>query len=218
MKIVGLTGSIATGKSTVAGWIRQLGIPIHDADAAVHQLLGVGGDAVEPILALFGPAAGSSVGGIDRKAVGDLVFAAPERRRKLEAILHPMVRAHRDDFLAVHRQKDASVVVLDIPLLFETRGDQICDYVIVVHAKTETLMDRALARPGMTRDKLNGILASQMPMADKMARADLLLDTDLAPIDTKRQLEAWLDKLKMADAKSDNTQSADTKISKDGGA
>jgi len=208
MKTVGLTGSIATGKSTVAGWIRQLGIPLHDADAAVHLLLGAGGDAVGPILELFGPVAGSHATGIDRKAVGDLVFAAPERRKQLEAILHPMVRAHRDGFLAENRQKNIPVVVLDVPLLFETAGDRICDYVIVVHAKPETMIDRALARPGMTRDKLNGILESQMPMAEKMARADLLLDTDLAPHDTRRQLEGWLDALKAADTKDGATKSS----------
>ena len=200
MKIVGLTGSIATGKSTVANWLSQLGIPIHDADAVVHQLLSAGGEAVQPILDFFGPNAGSVETGINRKVIGDLVFAAPERRQHLEAILHPMVRCHRNKFLADHFNTKTPIVVLDVPLLFETGGDADCDYVIVVHARLETLTSRALSRPGMTMAKLTGILASQMPMEEKMRRANLCLDTDLAPADTKKHLDAWLENLKDADA------------------
>ena len=192
MKIIGLTGSIAAGKSTVAGWIAEYGVPIHDADTAVHGLLTAGGLAVAPILAVFGDAAGSVDKGIDRKALGDLVFSDPERRQKLEAILHPMVRQHRDAFLNHHRAQNVRMVVLDVPLLFETGGDNLCDYIIVVYAKRQTLIDRAMARPGMTAAKLDGILASQMPMEEKMARGDLLLDSDLAPAVTKQHLQTWL--------------------------
>ncbi len=199
MKIIGLTGSIATGKSTIANWINQLGIPIHDADAVVHRLLSAGGEAVQPILDFFGPKAGSVENGINRKVIGDLVFAAPERRQHLEAILHPMVRRERNKFIADHYNTKTPMVALDVPLLFETGVDADCDYVIVVHARLETVISRALLRPGMTMEKLTGILASQMPMDEKMRRADLCLDTDLAPAATKQCLEAWLEALKDAE-------------------
>ena len=200
MKIVGLTGSIATGKSTVANWLSQLGIPIHDADAVVHQLLSAGGKAVQPIMDFFGPNVGSIETGINRKEIGDLVFAAPERRQQLEAILHPMVHCQRNKFLADHFNAKTPIVVLDVPLLFETGTEAYCDYVIVVHARMDTVISRALSRPGMTMEKLTGILASQMSMDEKMRRADLCLNTDLAPAVTKRHLEAWLEPLKNADA------------------
>ena len=192
MQIIGLTGSIAAGKSTVAAWLREIGIPLHDADAAVHQLLAAGGAAVGPVLDLFGPVAGSLHAGIDRKRLGDLVFNAPDQRQQLEQILHPLVRLSRDAFIDQHRAASAALVVLDVPLLFETGGDAICDQVIVVYAKPATIEKRALDRAGMTRQKLAAILASQMPVDEKMARADFCLDSDLALETTKQNLLIYL--------------------------
>ena len=192
MKIIGLTGSIAAGKSTVAGWVRDLGIAIHDADAAVHELLGPDGVAVADIIGVFGADTGSIATGIDRQALGNLVFANPPRRKQLEAILHPMVRQHRDAFIHRHRAAGASAILLDVPLLFETGGEAICDYVIVVYASTATITQRALSRTGMTAAKLEAILASQMPVAEKKQHADLLLDTDLDQDATRQDLIRWL--------------------------
>ena len=195
MKILGLTGSIASGKTTVAGWLRECGIPVYDSDATVHQILASGGEAVGPIIDLFGPSVGSHSAGIDRNALGDIVFGQPDRRQALEAILHPMVRQHRDSFLANHRRAGTATVVLDVPLLFETDGDSLCDHVIVVYARQETMRARALTRKGMTADKFDAVVAAQMPVADKLQRADLTLDSDLSPDQTQQCLFDWLTNL-----------------------
>ncbi|MDB3879891.1 dephospho-CoA kinase [Alphaproteobacteria bacterium] len=196
MKIIGLTGSIAAGKSTVAGWIRNLGIATHDADAVVHELLSPQGAAVEAILAEFeldsvGHDIGNLEKGINRQVLGNYVFTRPQAQQQLESILHPIVRQHRDDFLDKHRGISAPAVVLDVPLLFETGGDAVCDHIIVVYASAETTAKRALARAGMTPAKLAAILASQMPVEAKKARADLCLDTDLLPDATRQNLIKW---------------------------
>ena len=188
MIIIGLTGSVASGKSTVAGWIAKRGIAVHDADAAVHSLLAAGGVAVPDIIARFGTSVLADDGGIDRKKLGKYVFEHPQDRKILESILHPMVQQNRDQFLADHRRSGSKIVVLDVPLLFETGGDALCDYVVVVHAGEDTIWRRALARPGMTENKLAGILKTQMPASEKCQRADFVLDTDLSPEVTKQHL------------------------------
>ena len=193
MIIIGLTGSVASGKSTVAGWIAERGIAVHDADSAVHSLLAADGAAVPYIIARFGTSVLADDGGIDRKKLGNHVFEHPQDRKILESILHPMVRQHRDQFLADHRRFGSKIVVLDVPLLFETGGDALCDYVIVVHAGEDTIRRRALARPGMTENKLAGILKTQMPASEKCQRADFVLDTDLLPDVTQQHLYSWLD-------------------------
>ena len=197
MKIIGLTGSIAAGKSTVAGWIRDLGIAIHDADAAVHELLSSHGAAVEAILVEFEPdLAGHDIGnlekGINRQALGNYVFARPQARKQLESILHPLVRQHRDAFLDKHRSIAVPAVVLDVPLLFETGGDSVCNHIIVVYASAETTAKRALMRAGMTPAKFMAIIASQMPVDEKKKRADLCLNSDLQPDVTRQHLIEWL--------------------------
>jgi dephospho-CoA kinase len=212
MKIIGLTGSIAAGKSTVAGWIRDLGVATHDADAVVHELLSPHGAAVDAILAEFGPdLAGNDIGnlekGINRQALGNYVFARPQARKQLETILHPLVRRHRDAFLDKHRAVAAAAVVLDVPLLFETGGDAVCDYVIVVYASAETTAKRALARAGMTPAKLAAILTSQMPIEAKKKRADLCLDSDLHPDETRQDLLKWLAAIHVPMTGSDQAQS-----------
>ena len=195
MIIVGLTGGVASGKSTVAAWIRETGIAIHDADAVVHSLSAANGPAVEEIVATFGPEIRASDGGIDREKLGEYVFAHPGDRKKLESILYPLVRQHRDQFLQDQRRLGSQIVVLDVPLLYETDGDRICDHVIVVYAREETIRHRALSRPGMTAEKLSGILAAQMPAIEKCQRANFVLDTDLDPDITRQHLFAWLDQI-----------------------
>jgi dephospho-CoA kinase len=195
MIIIGLTGSIASGKSTVAGWIADRGIAVHDADSAVHSLLATAGQAVPDIIDSFGKSVLDDYGGIDRKKLGNHVFEHPQDRQLLESILHPMVRQHRDQFLADHRRFGSKIVVLEVPLLFETGGDALCDYLVVVHAGEDTIWRRALVRPGMTKSKLAGILKTQMPASEKCQRADFVLDTDLPPELTRRHLFSWLDDL-----------------------
>ena len=212
MKIIGLTGSIAAGKSTVGGWIRDLGIAIHDADAAVHDFLSPHGAAVDAILVEFEPdLAGHDFGnlekGINRQALGNYIFTRPEARKQLESILHPLVRQHREAFLEKHRSIAAPAVVLDIPLLFETGGDAVCDHIIVVHASAETIAKRALARVGMTPAKLAAILASQMPVDAKKKQADLCLDSDLQPDATRQALVKWLAAIHVPVNGSDQAQS-----------
>ena len=192
MKIIGLTGSIAAGKSTIGGWINELGIATHDSDCVVHELLGPNGRAVKDVLAEFGSHFGTIAGGINRKSLGDEIFSAPQKRLTLESILHPMVCQHRDAFIAEQRKANAAAIVLDVPLLFETGGQAMCDYVIVVHASSKTSVKRALARPGMTKDKLASILESQIPSDEKKTWADLALDSDMPKDQTRNQLIDWL--------------------------
>jgi dephospho-CoA kinase len=184
--ILGLTGSIGMGKSTAAAMFRQLGVPVHDADAAVHRLLEPGGAAVAPVIAAF-PGVGAG-GGIDRKALGGIVFRDPEALRRLERILHPLVRADTARFLARMARRRAKVVVLDIPLLFETHGEGRCDAVVVVSAPGFLQRARVMARPGMTEARLAAVLAKQMPDRAKRARADFVVSTGLGRYYSLRKL------------------------------
>ncbi len=195
MKIIGLTGSIASGKSTVVGWINDLGIATYDSDSVVHKFLGPGGAAVEDVLEKFGYHYGSILCGVDRILLGDEVFSSPKKRKLLESILHPMISQHRNAFIDKQFKSDAAAVVLDIPLLFETGCETICDYVIVVYASDKATTQRALARPGMTRDKLASILAAQIPASDKKLLADLSLDSETSKDETRKKLICWLSKI-----------------------
>ena len=189
MMVLGLTGSIAMGKSTVAGMFRDLGVPVHDADAAVHRLLEPGGAGAGPVGGAFPECVAD--GAIDRQALGRSVFGDPERRRRLEGILHPLVRADRDRWLEDRRAEGAAAVVLDIPLLFETGAERDCDRVVLVYASRETQRRRALARPGMTEDKLRGIVAAQMDDAEKLRRAYYRIPTDRGIGDSRRRV-GWI--------------------------
>ena len=171
---LGLTGSIGMGKSTTAQMFRDLGHPVWDADQAVHRLYAPGGLAVAPVAAAF-PAA-LAQGGIDRGALKTALAADPAALARLEGIVHPLVARDRQDFLARH--VGAPLVVLDIPLLFESAHPPDLDGVAVVSTDPATQAARVLARPGMTRDTLAMILARQMPDADKRARADWIILTD----------------------------------------
>lgn len=172
--ILGLTGSIGMGKSATARMFAERGVPVHDADAAVHALYGPRGAAAAAIGAAFPGVLGAD-GGVDRARLRAAVLGAPDRMAALEAIVHPLVRAASADFLARHAA--AALVVLDVPLLYETGGEDRCDAVAVVSAPPEIQRERVLARPGMTEAALAAILAKQMPDAEKRARADFVIDT-----------------------------------------
>jgi dephospho-CoA kinase len=178
LKILGLTGSIGMGKSTVAAMMRELGVPVFDADAAVHVLQGPGGALLPEIEAAFPGTTGAA--GVDRPKLGAAVFGDREKLTRLEAIVHPAVADMRGAFL--RENADRPLIVFDIPLLFEKGGAQALDAVAVVSAPAEVQRARVLARPGMTAEKFEQILALQVPDAEKRQRADFVIDTgtDLA--------------------------------------
>lgn len=173
MWILGLTGSIGMGKSATAAMFRSFGVPVHDADAAVHMLYR--GAAVEPVEAAFPGVVRDGV--VDRAALGARVLGDAAAMARLEAIVHPLVGAQELEFLARARGRGARAVVLDIPLLFETGGSRRTHAVVVVSAPAEVQRGRVLDRPGMTQDKFHAILAKQMPDAEKRRRAHFIVDT-----------------------------------------
>lgn len=188
MIVLGLTGSIGMGKSTVAAMFRRLRVPVFDADAAVHALQAPGGAALPAIEAAF---PGTVVAGVlDRAALGARVFGDDAALRTLEGIVHPRVAAARAGFLRRHRR--AALVVLDIPLLFEGGGADACDLVAVVSAPADVQRARVLARPGMTEAKLAAILAAQMPDAEKRARAEFVIDTSQGLSAARAQVDSVL--------------------------
>ncbi|WP_119460537.1 dephospho-CoA kinase [Rhodospirillaceae bacterium SYSU D60014] len=175
MVILGLTGSIGMGKTTAAAMLRRCGIPVHDADATVHRLLGARGAAVAAVEASFPGVVRN--GAVDRPALARRVFGDPVQLKRLEAILHPLVRRAERRFLARATAAQAPVVVLDVPLLFETGADRRCDATIVVSAPRFLQRARVLRRPDMTPDRLAAIEARQMPDAEKRRRADFVVRT-----------------------------------------
>jgi dephospho-CoA kinase len=173
MLILGLTGSIGMGKSATANMFREAGVPVHDSDRAVHQLYE--GEAVPAIEAAF---PGVTVDGkVDREKLSAQVLGKPDAFKRLEAIVHPLVRQASVRFLETARARGARVVVLDIPLLFETRGEGRVDAVVVVSAPADVQRERVLGRPGMTEEKFAAILAKQVPDAQKRRRAHFIVDT-----------------------------------------
>ena len=175
MIILGLTGSIGMGKTTAADAFGRLGVPLFDADATVHHLLGKGGAAVAQVEAAFLDVKRDSA--IDRAALGRQVFGDAAALQRLEDILHPKVRTSRARFLRAARGRSEPLVVLDIPLLFETGGEVECDYTCVVSAPAFVQADRVLRRSGMNRDKFAGVLSRQLPDAEKRRRADFVIPT-----------------------------------------
>ena len=177
MIIIGLTGSIGMGKSTVAGSFKRLGIPVHDADKAVHDLLKPNGEAFLSVKEMFPEAVKKGV--IDREAIATRVFGDEDSLYRIERVLHPLVQAQEKKFLERCAREGRRQVVLDIPLLFETGGENRCDVVITVSAPSFVQERRVLKRHGMTRERMASILARQMPDAEKRRRSDFVVLTGL---------------------------------------
>lgn len=199
MHIIGLTGSIGMGKSTVAGLFHKNGIPVQDADAQVHVLLSAGGDGVKPVSDNFPNCVvtdkqNPNYGGIDRQKLGKMVFGNPEKLALLESIIHPLVEQKRHDFIAHHKQKGDTMVVLDIPLLLEKNIS--CDSVCVCYADPVVRDNRVLQRPTMTMEKLSAILAKQMDDKTKKSRADYVIKTDCSIDETEKQVIDIINKIK----------------------
>jgi dephospho-CoA kinase len=192
--VIGLTGSIGMGKSTVAAMFADEGIPVFDADAAVHKMQAEGGELVAEIEALFTGTTGPA--GVDRKALGAAVLGDRDRLAQLEALIHPAVARHRAVFLKEHMS--AEMVVFDIPLLFEKGGHEKVHTTVVVSAPATVQRTRVLARPGMTDEKLDHILALQMNDADKRDRADHIIDTGQSIDATRQDVRALVKKLRAA--------------------
>ncbi len=186
--ILGLTGSIGMGKSTTAALFREHGIPVHDADACVHALYR--GRAVGPVAAAFPGVVRE--GAIDRERLSQAVLGQPDALRRLEAIIHPLVREEEEAFLRRCRAAGAGLCVLDVPLLLEAGGEARCDAVLVVSAPAEIQRLRVLARQGMTEEKLAAILARQIPDAQKRARAHFIVDTSRGVLEARRQVGSIL--------------------------
>ena len=185
---LGLTGSIGMGKSTVAKMFAEEGVPVFDADAAVHRLQGPEGALVAKIEESFPGTTGA--GGVNRGALAERVLGEPAALRRLEALIHPAVAREREAFLTANAA--APVAVLDIPLLFEAGGSEQVDKIVVVSAPAEVQRERVLGRPGMTPEKLARILERQLPDEEKRARADFVVDTSGPLEDTRRAVRRIL--------------------------
>jgi dephospho-CoA kinase len=191
MFVLGLTGSLGMGKSVTAKMFAEEGVPVYDADAVVHQLYEA--EAAPMIEAVF---PGTTFGGkVDRDKLAQRVLGSAEAVKELEGIVHPLVRRAEERFLAQAQRKGAGLVVLDIPLLFETGGDQRCDAVVVVSAPFAVQRARVFERPGMTEQKFASIVAKQMPDAEKRARADFVVDTSKGLEAARRQVRDILERV-----------------------
>ncbi|WP_298306494.1 dephospho-CoA kinase [uncultured Erythrobacter sp.] len=190
-KIIGLTGSIGMGKSTVAAMFERAGIPIFDADAEVRAMQGPRGELIPAIEAAFPGSTGEK--GVNREALGKLVFADKEKLARLEAIVHPAVGRKRAQFLEKHA--NAPLILFDIPLLFEGGGHVQVDHVVVVSAPAEVQRQRVLARPGMAPEKFEHVLGLQTPDAEKRELADYIIDTGVSLEETEEQVRALVETL-----------------------
>jgi len=190
--IIGLTGSIGMGKSTVAAMFAEFGVPVFDADAEVRAMQGPDGELLPAIEAAFPGSTGKN--GVDREALGKLVFGNPEKLAQLEAIVHPAVGKKRADFLGLHT--DEPILVFDIPLLFEGSGHAAVDTIVVVSASAQAQRTRVLARPGMTVEKFEHILGLQIPDAEKRERAHHVINTGTTLDETKAQVTDLIEALR----------------------
>jgi dephospho-CoA kinase len=198
MMVAGLTGSIGMGKSTVLAIFADLGVPVWDADAAVHRLYAPGGAGVAPIRALVPNAVSRGPNGkafINRAKLRTAILADQTLLQRIEAAIHPLVALDREAFLAEARASGAALAMCDIPLLFETHADAWLDVVIVVSAPADAQRARVMGRPGMTEATLAAILANQLPDAEKRARADYIVDTSRSKEHTRAQADAILAEL-----------------------
>ena len=190
MIVLGVTGSIAMGKSTVSTMLSHLNHPVHDADKTVHELISVDGKAYHAIAKSFPEAI--QVDGVDRTKLGQEVFGNSEKLKQLENILHPLVREARNRFVKQQSRYKSRLVILDVPLLYETGGDKDCDKVLVVSAPYFIQKQRALGRHGMTQTKFHDILERQLPDHEKRRRADFIVPTGLGKAYTYRALKRLL--------------------------
>jgi dephospho-CoA kinase len=193
MIVVGLTGSIAMGKSETAKLFRARGIPVFDSDAVVHALYAWGGEGVEALRAVAPSAIIDD--SVDRARLAALTAASPGLLKQVEAAIHPLVRQKQEQFLAAAMKSGTRIAVLDIPLLFETGRDKDVDRIVVVSAPAALQEKRALARPGMTREKLDFILSRQVPDSEKRARAHFVVDTSVSIEDAARQVDHIVEQL-----------------------
>jgi dephospho-CoA kinase len=184
MVILGLTGSIGMGKSTTAAMFRTAGVPVHDSDATVHRLYA---GAAAPLIEEAFPGV-TEHGTVNRTLLGQRVLGNAEAMQRLEAIVHPLVRAQEQAFLKTAAASRAQLAVIDIPLLFETRGENRVDVIVVVSAPQDVQRERVLARPGMTEERFRQILARQMPDAEKRRRAHFIVDTGQGLDHARRQV------------------------------
>jgi dephospho-CoA kinase len=205
MIVLGLTGSIGMGKTTVAKMLRGLGVPVHEADAEVHNLLSPQGRAYDAVAdafprirypQIYGRKTKSGDRFFNRKKLGELVFSDARKRALLESILHPLVREAQQHFIRSSKALRTPMIALDIPLLFETGGDRFVDFTINVSAPFEIQRARVLVRPGMTEEKFTAILDSQMPDAEKCRRADFVIRNGLGRAQTLKSLKAILSDIK----------------------
>lgn len=198
MLVIGLTGGIGMGKSAAAKSLRELGFPVHDADAVVHGLLAPGGQAVEKIAKRFPEAVRKRTGGppeINRKILGRIVFGNPEKLKEIEGVLHPLVRKAEREFLKTARREMAKAAILEIPLLFETGAESRCDAVLCVSASQRARKERVMKRSGMTRERFASILSRQMPEQEKKRRADYVIPTGNGFPEMRKALKSALLKL-----------------------
>ena len=191
MIVLGLTGSIGMGKSTTAKMFAEAGVPVHDSDEAVHRLYA---GAAAPLVEEAFPGTVTD-GRVDRAKLSKRVVGDAEAIARLEEIVHPLVRADADQFVARHRAAGTPLVVLDIPLLFETNGTGRVDRIVVVSAPAEVQRERVLLRPGMTPEKLEAILARQTPDAEKRRRADFVIDSSQGMEAAREQVQAVIREL-----------------------
>ena len=199
MLLIGLTGSIGMGKSETAKMFRELGVPVYDADAAVHKLYEKGGKAVEPLRAAFPAAIVDDA--VDRKALSRCVIGMPGEMKKLEAIVHPLVGEAQMEFLRANMEAGQAMAVLDIPLLYETGGETRVDVVVVVSAPYDIQKTRVLTRPDMDEAKFAAIHAKQVPDAEKRRRADFVVESDKGLDHARAQVAAIVEALKTREGK-----------------
>ena len=198
MIIVGLTGSIGMGKSTTAQMFRDAGVPVWDADQAVHDLYGPDGAGTAQIAAFAPEVIDSS--GVNRTLLRKAIISDPALLKRVEAVIHPLVGEDRAAFLDHHRENGVPIVVCDIPLLFETGGDRNVDKIVVVSAPADVQRTRVLERPGMTPEAFETILAKQTPDAEKRARADFVVDTGKGLEHARLQVQSLIQALRADDA------------------
>ncbi|KIP21621.1 dephospho-CoA kinase [Anoxybacillus ayderensis] len=192
MLTIGLTGGIASGKSTVAAMFRDLHIPVIDADEIAHRVTAINGEAYKPIVEVFGRDILEANGAIDRRKLGTIVFDDEQKRKQLNAIVHPLVRKHMLQQKEQYAKQKEKAVVLDIPLLFESKLEHLVDRILVVYVDEQTQLHRLCERNGFSVEEARARMKAQMPLEEKRKKADAVIDNNGTIEETKRQLHACL--------------------------